>query len=225
MSMSIPLFQFDPVTLEYQGSREAQLRPNGEPELDALYATPDAPGPEKMGQAQVYRLSDATDWPYGHLELETAAEGERGTWLYIADHRPTLDEAGHETGGTDFWLPPPAGEDNWRSEARHMTTLGPLPEGACLTRPDQPPPTQEELAEAVRRERNRRLAATDAALLPDFTVHDMALTEEQRAEVLAYRAALRSLPGREGFPWAGGGVEDTACPWPAAPCWLQQGGQ
>ena len=46
--MAIPLlYLFDSKSREFKGSRPAQLRPNGKPILDAMFATPDPPGPEK----------------------------------------------------------------------------------------------------------------------------------------------------------------------------------
>ena len=73
-------------------------------------------------------------------------------------------------------------------------------------------------AERVRGERNRRLAATDAMMLPDFTVQDILLNAGQREEVLAYRAALKQIPTRSGFPWTG--PDDPLCPWPDRPGWF-----
>ena len=61
------------------------------------------------------------------------------------------------------------------------------------------------LAEAVRRERNARIAATDYLMLPDA-----ALTEEGRAAWQEYRAVLRDMTQAEGFPWEG----PESAPWP-----------
>lgn len=60
--------------------------------------------------------------------------------------------------------------------------------------------------ERLRAERDRRLAATDYLLMPDYPIPD-----DQRTAVQAYRQALRDLPSQEGAPWDGGGEET---PWP-----------
>ena len=63
--------------------------------------------------------------------------------------------------------------------------------------------------ERLRAERDRRIAATDYLIMPDYP-----LAEDSRAAVRAYRQALRDLPTKEGAPWDGGG---DATPWPAMP--------
>ena len=63
--------------------------------------------------------------------------------------------------------------------------------------------------ERLRAERDRRIAATDYLLMPDYP-----LAENSRAAVQSYRQALRDLPTQEGAPWDGGG---EATPWPAMP--------
>lgn len=70
-------------------------------------------------------------------------------------------------------------------------------------------PSLESLFTNLRTERDRRLAATDYLLMPDYPISD-----EQRAVVQAYRQALRDLPAQPGAPWDGGG-EST--PWPDLP--------
>lgn len=66
----------------------------------------------------------------------------------------------------------------------------------------------------LRTERDRRLAATDFLLMPDYPI-----SGDQRAVVQAYRQALRDLPAQEGAPWDGGG---EATPWPEIPSVLQE---
>ena len=68
------------------------------------------------------------------------------------------------------------------------------------------PSTRDELFDMLRQEREWRIRATDYLAMPDYP-----LTDEQRAEVMAYRQALRDLPAQEGAPWDGGG---EATPWP-----------
>ena len=66
----------------------------------------------------------------------------------------------------------------------------------------------ERYAQTVRSERNARISDTDCYVqLADMTVHKEskvareALTDEERAEVMTYREALRDLPTVEGFPF------------------------
>lgn len=67
-----------------------------------------------------------------------------------------------------------------------------------------PEPTDEEIAEQVRLERDRRIAATDYLAMPDYP-----LSDEDKAAVMAYRQALRDVPTQEGFP--------REVVWPEAP--------
>ena len=67
--------------------------------------------------------------------------------------------------------------------------------------------------ERLRAERDRRLAATDYLLMPDYP-----LSDDQRTILQVYRQALRDLPSQEGAPWDGG-AEDT--PWPEIPNWVK----
>ena len=71
------------------------------------------------------------------------------------------------------------------------------------------PPTEAELFQQLRAERDRRLTATDYLLMQDYPL-DNTLKEAVRL----YRQALRDLPSQEGAPWDGGG-EST--PWPDLP--------
>lgn len=66
-----------------------------------------------------------------------------------------------------------------------------------------------ELFANLRAERDRRVAATDYLLTPDYP-----LAEDKRVAISAYRQALRDLPAREGAPWDGGG---ELTPWPDKP--------
>lgn len=74
--------------------------------------------------------------------------------------------------------------------------------------PIEPPPvhepTQEEKEQAIRNERNLRLAYTDWTQLPDAP-----LTAEQKVAYAEYRQALRDVPEQEGFP--------DAIEWPEEP--------
>lgn len=66
----------------------------------------------------------------------------------------------------------------------------------------------ERYAQTVRSERNARISDTDCYVqLADMTVQKEskvareALTDEERAEVMTYREALRDMPALEGFPF------------------------
>lgn len=75
-------------------------------------------------------------------------------------------------------------------------------------------PSQGSLFVLLRAERNRRLAATDYMLMPDYPIDDTL-----KENIQAYRQALRDLPSQEGAPWDGGGEET---PWPEIPSVLQE---
>ncbi len=64
--------------------------------------------------------------------------------------------------------------------------------------------TDEEIADQVRAERYRKIAATDYLAMPDYP-----LCDEGLAVVMAYRQALRDVPTQAGFP------REVA--WPDAP--------
>ena len=177
------LYMFDPKTGEFLGRRQAQ-GVNGKPLTKNSYATT-TPPPETIPDGRVARWT-GTDW-------ET-----------VEDHRQHLDEKGTKQGGTAYWLPDQG--DDWQSPARYMDDLGPLPAGAVTVRPEKPAPTEAELFQQLRAERDRRIAATDFLLMPDYPLPD-----DQRTVVQAYRQALRDLPAQSGAPWDGGG-EGT--PWP-----------
>ena len=108
------LYMYDLKTGEYTGSRDATLRPNGEPILEATGATP---------------VALPADIPAGHVARWT---GE--AWETVEDHRQHMDERGRKEGGTPYWLP----GDTWRSEPRYIEDLGPLPEGALFEKPERP---------------------------------------------------------------------------------------
>ena len=65
-------------------------------------------------------------------------------------------------------------------------------------------------AERVRAERDRRLAACDYLMMPDYPLPDAS-----RAAWVDYRQALRNLTVQDGFPWTG--ADDEQCPWPTRP--------
>ena len=69
---------------------------------------------------------------------------------------------------------------------------------------EQQEKTQEEKEQAIRNERNLRLAYTDWTQLPDAP-----LKAEQKAAYAEYRQALRDIPEQAGFP--------DAIEWPEEP--------
>jgi hypothetical protein len=182
--MTIPqMYMYDLKTGEYTGSRDATRRPNGEYILEATGATSVAP-PAVIPTGQTARWTG-------------------DAWETVEDHRQHMDERGRKEGGTQYWLP----GDTWRSEPRYTEELGPLPAEAILTKPEKPAPTIEELTVSVRTERNKRIAATDYLVMPDYPI-----SQEKLEEIKAYRQALRDLPQEPGFPW--NSPDDPACPWP-----------
>ena len=114
------LHKYDLKNGEYKGTQEAQKRPNGKFITDVIGATTQEP--PAVGEKQAAR------W--------TGSE-----WEIVQDHRQKRDKGGViiETSGTPYWLP----GDTWRTQARYVTELGPLPEGALLERPAK---TAEEIA-------------------------------------------------------------------------------
>ena len=189
---SIPMmYTFDPQTRVHTGSRHAQVV-GGKPLMQSAYATA-TPPPETI--------------PEGHVARWAGNE-----WELVEDHRQHLDSNGTKQGGTPYWLPSEG--DDWQSPARYMEDLGPLPAGAVTVCPEKPALTEAELFQQLRAERDRRLAATDYLLMPDYPLDDTL-----KGAVQLYRQALRDLPSQEGAPWDGG-AEDT--PWPEIPNVLQE---
>ena len=181
--MSTTMYTCDLRTGALTGSRPAQVVGGKELTICAG-ATPVAP---------------PTDIPTGH-----AARWTGSAWEVVEDHRQHMDSKGTKIGGTPYWQP--AEGDDYTSPPRYMETLGPLPEGAVTERPEKPAPTVTELFSSLRAERDRRIAATDYLVMPDYP-----LTEEAKATVSTYRQALRDLPQQAGAPWDGGG---DLTPWP-----------
>ena len=127
--MSAPmLYFFDWKNGELTSSRTAQKRPNGKYILDVQGATSVAP----------------PDVPEGYVPCWN---GE--VWELKEDHRQKRDKGGViiEGSGTPYWLE----EDDWRSPARYLDDVGPLPENALLEKPAKPE------AEVAREERRARM--------------------------------------------------------------------
>lgn len=111
-------------------------------------------------------------------------DGEK--WIAIEDHRKHLDEKGNWVGGTPYWL----SEDTYLSEPRYMKELGPLPEGALLTKPEKPQEIieKEELEKTIQ-EAKRFLEDTDYVTLKIIEEPE---TKEQYAEILEQRKKARA---------------------------------
>lgn len=73
-----------------------------------------------------------------------------------------------------------------------------------------PIPTAEQLASAIRYERNKALKALDEVVTNPLRFSE--LLEEQRLEAATYRRLLLDIPQQEGFP--------TTYEMPKAPSWL-----
>lgn len=105
------------------------------------------------------------------------------------------------------------GEAGWLDGKPHtIGDYGPYPGGWSATEPEK---GRAELLRLLRAERDRRLALTDYAMLPDYP-----LAGERKAAIGLYRQALRDLPQQEGAPWDGG-AELT--PWPVPPASAREG--
>lgn len=113
------IYFFDEKTNELTGEGVAQESPR-EPGIYLLpkNSTKTTPPEEKIGYARVFA---------------------EGGWKQIEDHRQKRDSSGTiiEGSGTPYWID----GDGHYSPARYMLDLGPLPDGALLTRPKK---TQEE---------------------------------------------------------------------------------
>ena len=112
--MATLLYMYDPETFEYAGTREATVLSNGREVTEAAFTTTVA----------VPEVAE------GYAARWTGTE-----WEVLEDHRQHYDETGVKQGGTAYWLPDEG--DNWQSDARYMTELGPLPEGAVTEKPEQ----------------------------------------------------------------------------------------
>ena len=93
----------------------------------------------------------------------------------------------------------------WQDEKARLEQAAAEAEAARLAEYN----SEEARFERLRSERDRRLAATDYLLMPDYPLDDTL-----KGAVQTYRQALRDLLSQEGAPWDGGG-EST--PWPELP--------
>ena len=96
----------------------------------------------------------------------------------------------------------------WEAEKARITAEAEAAEAARLEEYNSEPARYQRL----RAERDRRIAATDYLVMPDYP-----LGEAVKAAVSTYRQELRDLPAQEGAPWDGG---ESGTPWPEVPAIL-----
>lgn len=120
-----------------------------------------------------------------------AAVWNGAAWEYIEDHRQKQDKGGLalKGTGTPFWMP----GDTWQTQARYMTELGRLPEGAMLERPEKPAEVLE--AEALAQAKAERAMAV-AALTVD--VDGMTFDADEKAQERMSRAVTAAIVTGEG---------------------------
>jgi len=174
-------YRYDPTTREFLGAC-------------ALVANPRRPGAPCLPAFST--LKPAPEPEDVSPEHTARFVDEDNGWEIVEDHR-----------GVRYWLP----GDDWTHAGREIAELGPLPEGATLTKPEM----QEDVrlaraADAIRAERDRRLTACDYLMMPDYP-----LDSADRTAWSDYRQTLRDLPQHDGFPWSGS--DDPAVPWPVEP--------
>lgn len=125
-------------------------------------------------------------------------QGGKGHLEFTDKPNLELDEAAYEHE-VEPWV------KLWQAERDRLAEEAAAAEAARLEQYN----SEEARFERLRAERDRRIAETDYLIMPDYPVGD-----EKKASLLAYRAALRDLPAKDGAPWDGGGEET---PWPANP--------
>lgn len=127
--------------------------------------------------------------------------GEQGHMEWTDDYNMALDASLYDEEVAPFVA-------LWEAEKARLTAEAEAAEAARLAEYNSDPARYARL----RTERDRRVAATDYLVMPDYP-----LGNDAKAAVSAYRQALRDLPQQAGAPWDGGG-EDT--PWPDQPAVL-----
>lgn len=155
------------------------------------YEDPMQPGRFALPENTTFDIPPETEYPF-------VAVYQEDKWIQVEDHRKHLDSTGTLKGGTPYWLP----EDNYQSEARYMTKLGPLPAEAILTRPEKTERERrkEELENLIQNAKEY-LAATDYVPLkileePETASEYMEITENRkttRASIDPLLLELQSL--------------------------------
>lgn len=128
-------------------------------------------------------------------------DGEQGHMEWTDDYNMMLDASLYNDEVAPFVA-------LWEAEKARLAAEAASAETARLAEYNSDPARYARL----RTERDRRVAATDYLVMPDYP-----LGNDAKAAVSAYRQALRDLPQQAGAPWDGGG-EDT--PWPDQPAVL-----
>ncbi len=107
-------------------------------------------------------------------------------WELMEDHRKHLTEKGDYEGGTPYWMP----GDTYQSEARYMKELGPLPEGATLSKPEktQIEIRKEELSQQIS-EAKSFLSSTDYV---SIKILEEPETANSYTDILEKRKAVRA---------------------------------
>lgn len=128
---------------------------------------------------------------------------EDSGWTLAPDHRArSAQEYGPDLAqeATDYWLPC----DDWQAQPRHMTQIGPLPEGALLERPEKP--ESEKLDEAKARKIDEIIRGYDAAMAASLTMPAM---EKPGMADVAIGAALFATEDPEGLEFIAQTHADT----------------
>ena len=125
-------------------------------------------------------------------------DGEQGHMEWTDDYNMALDASLYDDEMAPFVA-------LWEAEKARLAAEAESAETARLAEYNSDPARYARL----RAERDRRVAATDYLVMPDYPLGD-----DAKAAVSAYRQALRDLPQQAGAPWDGGGA-DT--PWPDMP--------
>lgn len=114
----------------------------------------------------------------------------------IPDHRQRRVEEGFAPEqvqeATEYWLPPPHGDDTHQSPARTMAKRGPLPEGAVICRPEK------SLAAAQDEKRREVAAAHEAALAGSVALSD------PTPSTVAVESALLAVQDAAGLEYISG---------------------
>lgn len=161
-------YRYDENTFEYKGTSTSYEDPMNE----GRFPTPancTFTAPPEYGENQIPVYSKDSD-----------------SWTVMADHRKHLNEQGNYEGGTAYWLP----TDNYLQEARYMTEIGDLPEGALLEKPEKP-------ESVIRKEELESQIADLKQFLEDTDYVTLKILEEPEtkdsyAEILAKRKTARA---------------------------------
>lgn len=126
-------------------------------------------------------------------------------WDGVVGHLEFTDDFNHALDGSLYDEEVAPFVALWQAEKDRLAAEAEAAEAARLTEYN----SEAARFSRLRAERDRRVAATDYLIMPDYP-----LDEDAKAAVSAYRQALRDLPGEAGAPWDGGA---EATPWPGLP--------